>query len=174
MIKGLEAAGVICLPVYCTDSTCITLEYPTTDPDLRTLYVKTVADPIIPSELSQVSARTIVFGSTLRGEVTLEDVQAAKATGANVGLDVQGFVRVLRGEELKYETWDEMAAILPYVDYLKSDMVEAEFLTGQTETRAAARFYADLGAKEIVLTHRDGVQILANGNTPTVHSIRNR
>lgn len=163
MVKGLEAAGVVCLPRYTQYSTCITLDYPTTDPDIRTLSVKTVADPITPDEISQVKARTIVFGSTLRGEVTLDVIQAASASGAKVGLDVQGFVRVLRGEALKYEPWDEMKTILPYVDYLKSDMVEAEFLTGQTDTRSAASFYADLGAREVVLTHRDGVQILADG-----------
>lgn len=163
MVKGLEAAGVTCLPRYTRFSTCITLDYPTTDPDIRKLSVKTVADPISPEEIDQLQANTIVFGSTLRGEVTLEVVRAASASGARVGLDVQGFVRVLRGEDLVYEPWEEMKSILPYVDYLKSDMVEAEYLTGQTDTRSAASFYADLGAKEIVLTHRDGVQILADG-----------
>ncbi len=163
MIKGLQMAGVVCFPCYTKQSTCITLDYPTTDPDIRKLSVDCVADPITPEELNQVKARTIVFGSTLRGEVTLEVIQAASASGAKIGLDVQGFVRVCRDHDLKYEPWEEMKTILPYVDYLKSDAVEAEYLTGSQDIRVAAKFYADLGAREIVLTHRDGMQILANG-----------
>jgi sugar/nucleoside kinase (ribokinase family) len=163
MVKGLENAGVVCFPRYTACSTCITLDYPTTDPDIRKLSVTTVADAITPEEMNQVKAKTIVFGSTLRGEVTLDVILAAKASGAKIGLDVQGFVRVLRGEELRYEPWCEMKTILPHVDYLKSDAVEAEFLTGLSDIRAAAKFYADLGSKEIVLTHRDGMQVLADG-----------
>jgi sugar/nucleoside kinase (ribokinase family) len=163
MVDGLEKAGIVTFPQYTASSTCITLDYPTTDPDIRKLSVVSVAEPITQEELKQVKAKTIVIGSTLRGEVTLDVIRAASASGAKVGLDVQGFVRVLRGIELKYEPWEEMKTILPYVDYLKSDAVEAEFLTGTSDLRSAAKFYADLGSKEIVLTHRDGMQILADG-----------
>ena len=72
---------------------------------------------------------------------------------------MQGFVRVLRGKELKYEPWPEMEQTLAYVDILKSDMVEAEHLTGHTDILKAAQFYANLGPKEIVLTHANGVLI---------------
>ena len=68
--------------------------------------------------------------------------------------------RVLRGQDLCYEPWDEMNAILPYVDVLKTDAVEAEFLTGKSNIREAALFFAGLGSKEILLTHRDGLQVL--------------
>ena len=163
MVDGLEKAGIVTFPQYTASSTCITLDYPTSDPDIRKLSVVSVADPITQEELKQVKAKTIVIGSTLRGEVTLDVIRAANATGAKVGLDVQGFVRVLRGIELKYEPWEEMKTILPYVDFLKSDAVEAEFLTGWNDIRSAAKFYADLGSKEIVLTHRDGMQILSDG-----------
>ena len=41
--------------------------------------------------------------------------------------------------------------------------VEAEFLTGQSDIRVAARKLAAHGPKEIVLTHKDGLLVLANG-----------
>lgn len=163
MVDELTAAGVVCYPVYTPHSTNITLEYPTTDPDIRNLYITHVADPLEAAELAQISARWIVVGSTLRGEVSLAVVQQAKASGASIGLDVQGFVRVLRGQDLRYEPWTEMSAILANVDVLKSDAVEAEYLTGKTDIQEAAMFYAALGPKEIVLTHRDGLLIYANG-----------
>jgi sugar/nucleoside kinase (ribokinase family) len=76
---------------------------------------------------------------------------------------MQGFVRVLRGVELKYEPWDEMRSTLAQVDIVKSDAVEAGFLTGETDIYKAAKYYADLGPREIVLTHRDGLLIYAEG-----------
>jgi sugar/nucleoside kinase (ribokinase family) len=75
---------------------------------------------------------------------------------------MQGFVRVLRGVELKYEPWDEMRSTLALIDVVKSDAVEAEFLTGETDLHKAAEFYAEMGAREIVLTHKDGLLIYAD------------
>jgi sugar/nucleoside kinase (ribokinase family) len=65
--------------------------------------------------------------------------------------------------ELNYESWDEMQSTLALVDVVKSDAVEAEFLTGEKDLFKAAKFYAELGPREIVLTHKDGVLILADG-----------
>jgi sugar/nucleoside kinase (ribokinase family) len=72
-------------------------------------------------------------------------------------------VRVLRGAELKYEPWDEMQSTLALVDVVKSDAVEAEFLTGETDLYKAAQSYAEMGPGEIVLTHREGLLIYADG-----------
>jgi sugar/nucleoside kinase (ribokinase family) len=49
------------------------------------------------------------------------------------------------------------------VDIVKADAVEARWLTGETEiTRAAGRL-AGMGPAEVVLTHRDGLLVLAGG-----------
>ena len=76
---------------------------------------------------------------------------------------MQGFVRVLRGQNLNYEPWEEMQATLPYLDVLKSDAVEAECLTGEADIYKAAIIYSQMGPKEIVLTHKEGVLIYADG-----------
>ncbi len=159
VIEALEKAGVTCFPTYTSDSTCVKLEYPTLDPDIRSLYVTSTAGTISAGDVKDIPARAAVVGTTLRGEVGLDVFQALHDKGVLLGADVQGFVRVLRGQSLVYEPWDEMAVILPYLDILKSDAVEAEFLTGETDIHKAARFYASLGAREIVLTHRDGVLV---------------
>jgi sugar/nucleoside kinase (ribokinase family) len=49
------------------------------------------------------------------------------------------------------------------VDILKSDAVEAEALTGESDIYKAAQAFAALGPREIVLTHRDGLLIHAEG-----------
>lgn len=159
VIHKFSAAGIDSFPVYTHVSTLMKLEYPTNDPDIRTLSVTATADPIVASELESLSARAAVIGSSLRGEVGLDVIQALKRKGALVAADMQGFVRVLRGETLAYESWPEMAETLACIDVVKSDAVEAEFLTGETDIYKAARFYAAMGPREIVLTHKDGLLI---------------
>jgi sugar/nucleoside kinase (ribokinase family) len=164
MIDGLVQAGVDCYPEYTPSSTLLTLEYKTGNVDQRSLSVKATAGTITPGQLAGLQAKAVVVGASLRGEVELEFFQQIRQRDSvTVAVDVQGFVRVLRGEELVYEPWDEMAAVLACVDILKSDAVEAEFLTGETDIYKAARIYAGFGPKEIVLTHRDGVLIHADG-----------
>lgn len=163
VIKKISEAGIKCYPFYTRDSTRVTLEYLTNDPDIRNLYVTSVADPIEGKELDQLQTEWVAIGPSIRGEVPFEFIKHARSLGIKIALDVQGYVRVLRGESLVYEPWEEMDSILPYVDILKSDAVEAEFLTGKTNLRDAAQFYVDHGAGEIILTHRDGLQIYADG-----------
>jgi sugar/nucleoside kinase (ribokinase family) len=49
------------------------------------------------------------------------------------------------------------------VDILKTDAVEAESLTGDSDIRSAARALAACGPREIVVTHRLGILVLADG-----------
>ncbi len=164
MIDALENAGVACYPAYTPASTCMTLEYKTLNVDQRSLSVTTTAGTISAQQMEGIQTRCVVVGTSLRGEVEPEFFHAMrKRPGLRVAADVQGFVRVLRGQALVYEPWDEMADVLAGVDILKSDAVEAEFLTGEKDIEKAARFYARLGPTEIVLTHSRGVLIHAGG-----------
>jgi sugar/nucleoside kinase (ribokinase family) len=163
VVEKFALSGIDCYPTYTPQSTIMKLEYPTTDPDIRTLSVTGTAGTITASDVENIDARAAVIGSSLRGEVGMDVVRKLKEKKMIVAADMQGFVRVLRGVELKYEHWDEMKSTLSQVDVVKSDAVEAEFLTGETDIFKAARFYADMGPKEIVLTHKDGLLIYADG-----------
>ena len=165
MVEKFAAAGIDCFATYAPASTLMKLEYPTTNPDIRTLSVTATAGTISAAEVETLNARAAVIGSSLRGEVGTDVIQALKAKGMLVAADMQGFVRVLRGTELNYEPWPEMASTLRLVDVVKSDAVEAQFLTGQTDIYKAAEYYADMGPQEIVLTHIDGLLIYADGKT---------
>lgn len=163
VIEKLLQAGIDCYPTYTPHSTLMNLEYPTSDPDIRALSVSATAGSITAADVEPFNAKAAVIGSSLRGEVGIDVIQKLKEKKMLVAADMQGFVRVLRGVELKYELWDEMRSTLAQVDVVKSDAVEAEFLTGETDIFRAAKFYADMGPREIVLTHKDGVLILADG-----------
>jgi sugar/nucleoside kinase (ribokinase family) len=163
VIERLRQAGVTCFPTYTPQSTNVKLDYPTQSVDIRNLYVTSTAGSIAVGEVEPFETRAAVIGTTLRGEVGLDVILALRQKDLLLAADVQGFVRVLQGQSLVYQPWEEMAEILSYLDVLKSDAVEAQFLTGEADIHKAAERYASYGPKEIVLTHQDGVLIYAGG-----------
>jgi sugar/nucleoside kinase (ribokinase family) len=139
------------------------LEYPTANVDERILSVAGVADPIGAAQLRGLSAHTFLVTASIRGEVAPETVRLMKERSRCLALDVQGFVRTVAPDgRLRYESWPERDAVLGLVDILKTDAVEAEFLTGTADIREAARILSGLGPREIVLTHKDGLLVLAD------------
>ena len=163
VVEKFTRSGIDCYPTYTHQSTLMKLEYPTTNPDIRTLSVAGTAGSITASDVENIDAKAAVIGSSLRGEVGMDVIRKLKEKNMLLAVDMQGFVRVLRGMELNYEPWDEMRSTLVHVDIIKSDAVEAEFLTGETDIFKAAKFFADMGPREIVLTHKDGLLIYADG-----------
>ncbi len=163
VVARFDLDGIDCFPTYTPQSTLMKLVYPTGDPDIRTLSVTATAGSIDVDQVENLQMRSAVIGSSLRGEVGLDVIRKLREKEVLLAADVQGYVRVLCGKKLKYKPWKEMGATLECLDILKSDAVEAAFLTGETDIYKAARVYAALGPKEIVLTHKDGVLIYAYG-----------
>jgi sugar/nucleoside kinase (ribokinase family) len=163
VVEKFAQSGIDCFPTYTPSSTLMKLEYPTNDPDIRHLSVAAVAGSITAGDVNNIDTWAAVIGSSLRGEVGLDVIRALKDKDVFIAADMQGFVRVLEGVELRYEPWEDMPSTLAYVDVVKSDAVEAEFLTGETDIFKAAKFYADMGPREIVLTHKDGLLVYADG-----------
>lgn len=162
----LRSAGVEVMIHESPQSTLMRLEYPTDNVDERILTVAAVADPFQPEHVADIRAEAALISPSIRGEVPLEVVQSLRERTPLLAIDVQGFVRVRTPTgQLAYERWPEMRAVLSLVDVLKSDAVEGEFLTGEKDLHAIASGLAAYGPKEIVLTHKDGVLVLANGAT---------
>jgi sugar/nucleoside kinase (ribokinase family) len=160
----LRSIGVEVTIYESPQSTLMRLEYPTDNVDERILTVAAVADSFLPEHVANVRADAVLISASIRGEVPLAAVQALRERTPLVGLDVQGYVRIRTPQgRLAYEAWPEMRQVLALVDVLKSDAVEGEFLTGEKDLHAIARGLAAHGPKEIILTHKDGVLVLAKG-----------
>jgi sugar/nucleoside kinase (ribokinase family) len=145
-------------------STLMRLEYPTDNVDERTLRVAHVADPFTPELVAGFQARAFVVNGSVRGEASLEVMRTLKAKGGLLCADLQGFIRVVGDSgQLEYRPWPEQADILALLDILKTDAVEAEFVTGKSDIHEAAAELAAFGPSDIVLTHRDGLLVLADG-----------
>lgn len=168
VVEKFTEAGIDCFATYTPASTTMRLEYPTNDPDVRNLSVASTAGSISAADIDGLQTKAAVIGSSFRGEVGLDVIHLLKGKNLLLGADMQGFVRVLRGESLLYEPWDEMERTLPDLDVVKSDAVEAEQLTGEADIYKAARVFSNLGADEIVLTHRDGLLLYVGGEFDAV------
>jgi sugar/nucleoside kinase (ribokinase family) len=163
VVTMLERQGVDCLVQITSQSTCVKLEYPTADVDLRKLYVTSTAGSITAGEVLGFQSKASIIGTTLRGEIEMDAIRTLRARSRLLAADAQGFVRVLEGEDLVYRPWPEMPAVLGMLDIFKTDIKEAEFLTGMDDIHQAAQAFAALGPKEVLLTHQDGLLVLANG-----------
>ena len=139
VVAPLRDRGVEVYAYPSPSSTLMRLEYPTPNVDERILTVAAVADPIGLEHVAGLKSRAFLVSASVRGEVPLEVLQALRERAELLALDVQGYVRVVTDAgRLGYEPWPELADVLGLVDVLKSDAVEAEFLTGQNDLRNAA------------------------------------
>jgi len=165
VVESLENAGIDAFATYTASSTCLTLEYPTDDPDKRLMYVTGSAGTFTPDQVRDIDAKAFVLGPSFHGEIQLDVLNALRAKDTIIACDVQGYVRADVNGNAKYVKWDtaEMQEILARVDILKADAVEAEVITGEADKKRAAALLASYGPREIVLTHRDGLLVYAAG-----------
>jgi sugar/nucleoside kinase (ribokinase family) len=164
VVEALEGAGITVFAEKTASSTLMRLEYPTTNVDERILTVAATAGSFTTDQVAGVAARAFVISPSIRGEVPLEVIQELRKKETTISADAQGFVRIRDADgRLHHREWPEMSQVLRLVDILKADAVEAESLTGETDLRRAASMLAGFGPREIVLTHRNGLLVLAAG-----------
>ena len=163
-VELLEAAGVKVFPRWTKSSTIMRLEYPTDNVDERILTVAATAGSFEPDQVERIESPAFVVSPSIRGEVGIDVLRELRRPRVKVGVDVQGYVRIRRTDgQLQHAHWPEIGETLALVDILKTDAVEAESLTGTSDRLAAAKILAGYGPREIVLTHRDGLLVLADG-----------
>jgi len=164
VVDKLQKIGVDVFPFYTPSSTHMILDYPTSDPDDRILTSPASAGSFTPDQFYDLEAQAFLMNGSIRGEIPFDVVEfLRKKNGLLVG-DLQGFIRIVADDNrLIHAAWPEKEKFLSLLDILKTDAVEAESLTGETDIRKAAKILAGMGPKEVVLTHRDGILVLANG-----------
>lgn len=158
----LKRAGITVFAREGAQTTGIRNVYSPEDPDKRQSYPLGFAGPFSQKDFPNIEAKVIHIGALIKGEVSLDLIKSL-ARKADLSLDVQGFVRVKEGARLVLKDWDEKRTALPYIKYLKADMVEAQVLTGTSDLATAAELLARMGPSEILITHKEGVLLLVKG-----------
>ncbi|HEX9971395.1 MAG TPA: hypothetical protein VGD14_04930 [bacterium] len=164
VVVALIKIGVDVFPTYTEYSTDMRLYYPTSNVDERILSVTHTAGSFTPDQVESLHAKAFLINTSTRGEVDVDVIKELKKKDTIIAADSQGFVRIISKDgTLVNDQWADKKAVLPFIDILKTDAVEGEILTGESNIKNAARILAGWGPKEIVLTHRNGLLVLANG-----------
>ncbi len=163
VVEKLKGLGVDVSAHISPQSTCLRLEYPTSNVDERVIHVTSSAGPFTTAEVEKIQAKAIVICASMRDEVSLEVIEELAKKKTILAADVQSFIRINDNGKLVPKEWLERDSVLAHLDILKTDAVEAEMLTGTSNIREAAQKIADLGPREILITHRHGLLVYANG-----------
>jgi sugar/nucleoside kinase (ribokinase family) len=154
----LAEAGVSVVRLPSEASTSIQNDYPNENPDERTSRVLSRAAPFTAADLEALEADVLHVNPLWCGEFPADLLPLARGRTRVLAADAQGFLRtVLPDGRTEYRDWPDKGRYLPLLDVFKVDAKEARTLTGLDEPAAAARALHELGARTVVLTHRDGV-----------------
>jgi len=117
----------------------------------RTQRVLSKAKPFTIEQLSCEEADVFHLGTLLVDDFSPEVVEYLSERG-RVSIDVQGYLREVRGEDVFAIDWRDKLAVLKHTDILKLNEHEMEVVTGLTNPREVARRIADWGVREVVIT----------------------
>lgn len=119
--------------------------------DHRIQKVLHTADPFRLKDLQHIEAKIFHLGALLANDFSLDLIQYL-STKAIVSLDVQGYLREVKNEQVLAVDWLEKKEALAHVSILKANEEEAMKLTGEVNIMTAAKVLASWGVKEVVLT----------------------
>ena len=129
----------------------------------RSQRVLAKADPFTLDEVKDLEAKFYHLGTLLNDDFSPEVVKYLSGKG-KVSIDVQGYLREVRGEQVYPIDWADKMDVLKYTDILKLNEHEMEVVTGKTDVREVAKLIASWGVKEVVLTlGSEGSVIYADG-----------
>ena len=121
------------------------------DSNQRTQRVLAKADPFTIEEVLPLEAKVFHLGSLLADDFPVEVVKALAEKG-RISIDVQGYLREVRGEKVYAVKWKDMEEILAYIDILKLNEHEMEMITNSKDPRTVALQMASYGVREVVIT----------------------
>lgn len=121
------------------------------DQNHRTQRVLAKADPFTIEQLRNVDAKVYHLGSLLSDDFSPEVVEYLASKG-RISIDVQGYLREVRGEKVYPVDWKDKMAVLRNTYYLKVNETEMETVTGITDPREAAKLLHEWGVTEVIIT----------------------
>ena len=164
-LDELRQEGVKVFATESAETTGFENIYTTENRNRRALFPLGFAGPFTLEELPCLSASYVVLGPIIAGEFDLDFLKEVSSyISGKIALDIQGLIRVrIREKEIVFRNWDGREEGLPFVEVLKTDDVELEVITRKTDLREGAKQLAALGPKEVLVTHAQGLLVLANG-----------
>jgi len=119
--------------------------------DDRTQRVLAKADPFTVEQMQGLDAKVFHLGALLNDDFPPEVVEYLSTKG-DVSIDVQGYLREVRGEQVAPIDWEDKHRVLRHTNTLKLNEHEMKVVTGMNDPHDAARMIAGWGVKEVVIT----------------------
>ncbi len=119
--------------------------------DHRTQRVLQKADAFQTEAFEFIDAKIFHLGPLLADDISVALIKSLAKKGM-VSLDVQGYLREVRNENVYPVDWTEKNEALPYIHFLKANETEMEKLTGMSDVRSGAKMLSELGVKEVIIT----------------------
>jgi len=119
--------------------------------DYREQNVLQKAAPFGVSVMPAVDAKIYHLGPLLSDDISVDLIRFLSLKGL-VSLDVQGLLRSVVDKKVIYHDWANKKEALPYVSILKANEHEMEVVTGWSDVQQGARYLADLGVQEVIIT----------------------
>ncbi len=158
LLDELTAAGARVYASPAPQTSGIENFHPDPNSDKRICHLLGFAGPFQLADIPSVEARLYYIGTVVPREEDVPFIREIASRGP-IALDPQGHMRKIINGELVSNGWEEAREVIPLVHYLKVDDREATALTGEKDRFKAAEILRKWGAKEVVLTHRDGVLV---------------
>lgn len=149
-VRRMREEGINVVAYTCDNSVYFENSYGG-DQNRRTQRVFAKCEPFKIKEMRGVEAKVYHLGSLLYDDFSPEFVKELSTRG-QISIDVQGFLRNVRGQEVVETDWKEKLDVLAHTHILKLNEYEMELITGLTDPRAVARQIASWGVKEVVIT----------------------
>lgn len=167
ILRPLEAAGVDVYLQPSSETTHMRVVHPTANLDERLMYQIKNAGFFVIEEMPPLEPCLIHLGALTDREFTLEFMQALRARGFRLSVDMQNFVRQVDTATGVIHLRDVPAKreIISLVDTVKLDIVEAEVLTGTSDPKEAAAIVEGWGAAETLITRSEGALVRGQGQT---------
>jgi sugar/nucleoside kinase (ribokinase family) len=163
LIKPFKEAEVDVFIIEDKSTTTLSVVYPDESMSHRDILVHEFADYFKIEEIPEVEAGVVHIGGISTHEITTDFLRQLKGRGYKISLDSQTFLRNIEGGKIVHRDWKDKEIGLRYVDFLKVDDIETKILTGYDDLESAAKQLSDWGAKEILLTCKNGVYSYKDG-----------
>ena len=121
------------------------------DQNHRDQNVLAKAAPFTTAQMPDVQAKIFHLGPLLADDIPVNLLADLSEKGL-VSLDIQGYLRHVINRKVVYRDWAEKRDALPNVGILKANQFEMEVITGRKNVREGARYLADLGVPEVIIT----------------------
>ncbi len=166
-LDPLRAIGVDCSIIPAPETTRMLVVHPNADVDVREMRQEQNAGCIRAAELPAIDSTFVHLAGITDQEFSLDLVRELHARGHSLSADMQSFVRQVDPvtREISFADVPAKTDILPLLDRVKLDVVEAKLLTGFDDLEEAAGRLVDWGCPEVVITRSDGVLARVGGET---------